>query len=234
MNVCLWYECKDSLCKHCGSVWWLYSVSIESKLTISVDRLRAVGSADVVAGAVCHIQPERRDRARAGNNLLAGERWGRLFSQGASAWWWTFPLNGHLLLFTWKKENKNQHTEWNAGEIHSTREAFIHVCEKQTKTDKDWHGELRRMDVGQLRSLRQMWWLVREPVRWFGSLETIRYTWGLDSSSRISERQNQPSNAPTHNPSHGDFGTCRHAVVLISRWCVLSPQEQIKVGRWAL
>lgn len=54
-------------------------------LTITVYRLGAVGSADVVAGDVYGVQPQRRDGARAGNTLLAGERRGRLFSQGASA-----------------------------------------------------------------------------------------------------------------------------------------------------
>lgn len=81
------------MCNHCDSVYDHYIKSpLKAKvwtrhgaLTITVDRLRAGSSADVVAEAVCHIQPKRRDGARAGDNLLAGERRGHLFSQRASA-----------------------------------------------------------------------------------------------------------------------------------------------------
>lgn len=49
---------------HCAIIVEVYDYYIQSPqlwarhgaLTITVDRLRAVGSADVVAGAVCHIQ----------------------------------------------------------------------------------------------------------------------------------------------------------------------------------
>lgn len=54
-------------------------------LTISVYRLGAVGRADVAAGDVCGVQPQRRSGARAGNTLLAGKRRGQLLGQGASA-----------------------------------------------------------------------------------------------------------------------------------------------------
>lgn len=242
--LCLWYECEDSQCSYCGSEWLLYSASIQTK---AVDETWSshhhCGSTQGCWQCWCccwsclpYPTPQERPdpcwqqsscRRETGPIVQSGSLGLMMYP---SAQWSPSPFH----LKEGRRRKKNQHVEWNAAEIHSTREAFIRVCEKRTETDIDRDGQLRRMAVVQLGSLQQMWWLVREPVRWFGSLVAMKYTCGLDSSSRISERQNQPSNAPTHNPSHGDFGTCRHACVLISRWCVLIPQEQIKVGGWAL
>lgn len=53
-----------------------------------------------------------------------------------------------------KKKKKSTHVDVDAAEIHATQKSF--KSEKRTKTEKDWDGQLKRMDVVQLGSLEQM------------------------------------------------------------------------------